>query len=222
MQEGFEAKGDLIEPRYLDATEEDEFGLDHDSGRDHGQDQGRGGHENNYSSEKMSSEVGRAFGGGSGDHDNHGENGRVGTIRPVSGPDQRNLQHTPPPNEPYFPNPHQTPLQASYMAGNPSHLTNRSPGKKSLRSGKTEISGSDGSNTHLVETDQEKRRVTSRLSRALGRGQVGGPNGNRRLSRAPTVIPRNQAITQDDIRESGERIFATYLVSGAEKEVYLP
>jgi hypothetical protein len=50
----------------------------------------------------------------------------------------------------------------------------------------------------------------------------GGSRSNRRVSRAPTVIPRKQAITQQDLVASGERIYLRYLLSGAEKEIYLP
>jgi hypothetical protein len=46
--------------------------------------------------------------------------------------------------------------------------------------------------------------------------------GKRRVSRAPTVIPRERAITQEDLVNSAERVFARYLVQGAEKEIYLP
>lgn len=49
-----------------------------------------------------------------------------------------------------------------------------------------------------------------------------GTKGGRRVSRAPTVIPRKQAITQQDLVASGERIYLRYLLSGAEKEIYLP
>ena len=50
----------------------------------------------------------------------------------------------------------------------------------------------------------------------------GGTKGSRKVSRAPTVIPRKQAITQQDLVASGERIYLRYLLSGAEKEIYLP
>ena len=50
----------------------------------------------------------------------------------------------------------------------------------------------------------------------------GGTKSGRRVSRAPTVIPRKQAITQQDVVASGERIYLRYLLSGAEKEIYLP
>jgi hypothetical protein len=45
---------------------------------------------------------------------------------------------------------------------------------------------------------------------------------SRRVSRAPTVISRKQAITQQDLVASGERIYLRYLLPGAEKEIYLP
>ncbi|KDQ16626.1 hypothetical protein BOTBODRAFT_30549 [Botryobasidium botryosum FD-172 SS1] len=44
----------------------------------------------------------------------------------------------------------------------------------------------------------------------------------KRASRAPTIIPRDAAITRADLVASAERIFARYLLQGAEKEVYLP
>lgn len=44
----------------------------------------------------------------------------------------------------------------------------------------------------------------------------------KRASRAPTVIHRDAAITRSDLIASAERIFARYLVPGADKEVYLP
>lgn len=107
----------------------------------------------------------------------------------------RQMPVTPPHGAPLFPDPHRTPAQAAGLRAT-SQLRNRSPGA-----------------TSAVDEKQEAAHGT-----ALGMGA----GGNRRVSRAPTVIPRNQAITQDDIRESGERIFARYLVTGAEKEIYLP
>ena len=53
---------------------------------------------------------------------------------------------------------------------------------------------------------------TRRLSAAL----------SRRASRAPTIIPRDSAITRTDLILSAERIYARYLVPGCEKEIYLP
>ncbi|KAG8762418.1 Bud site selection protein, Revert to axial protein 1, partial [Ceratobasidium sp. 428] len=44
----------------------------------------------------------------------------------------------------------------------------------------------------------------------------------KRASRALTVVPRDAAITRADLIASAERIFARYLVPGADKEVYLP
>ncbi|KAG8741961.1 Bud site selection protein, Revert to axial protein 1 [Ceratobasidium sp. 414] len=44
----------------------------------------------------------------------------------------------------------------------------------------------------------------------------------KRASRAPTILPRDAAITRADLIASAERIFARYLVPGADKEVYLP
>ncbi|KAG9118387.1 Bud site selection protein, Revert to axial protein 1 [Ceratobasidium sp. 392] len=44
----------------------------------------------------------------------------------------------------------------------------------------------------------------------------------KRASRALTVLPRDAAITRADLIASAERIFARYLVPGADKEVYLP
>ncbi|QRV93038.1 regulator of G protein signaling domain protein [Ceratobasidium sp. AG-Ba] len=40
--------------------------------------------------------------------------------------------------------------------------------------------------------------------------------------RAPTILHRDAAITRADLIASAERIFARYLVPGADKEVYLP
>ncbi|EJT99673.1 regulator of G protein signaling [Dacryopinax primogenitus] len=45
---------------------------------------------------------------------------------------------------------------------------------------------------------------------------------NKRASRAPTVIPRDTAITRMDLISSAERIYARYLMPGTEKEIYLP
>lgn len=45
---------------------------------------------------------------------------------------------------------------------------------------------------------------------------------SRRASRAPTVIPRDAAITRTDLIASAERIYLRYLVPGCEKEIYLP
>ncbi|KAI5454623.1 Bud site selection protein, Revert to axial protein 1 [Naganishia albida] len=56
----------------------------------------------------------------------------------------------------------------------------------------------------------------------LRNGTTVGSRGVRRVSRAPTVIPRKQAITQQDLVASGERIYLRYLLPGAEKEIYLP
>jgi Regulator of G protein signaling domain len=45
----------------------------------------------------------------------------------------------------------------------------------------------------------------------------------KRLSaRAPTIIPRDGPVTHSALIASAERIFARYLVPGAEKEIYLP
>jgi hypothetical protein len=44
----------------------------------------------------------------------------------------------------------------------------------------------------------------------------------RRLSRAPTIIPREGPVTHAALVASAERIFMRYLVPGAEKEIYLP
>jgi hypothetical protein len=45
---------------------------------------------------------------------------------------------------------------------------------------------------------------------------------SRRASRAPTIIPRDAAITRTDLIASAERIYLRYLVPGCEKEIYLP
>lgn len=45
---------------------------------------------------------------------------------------------------------------------------------------------------------------------------------SRRASRAPTIIPRDSAITRTDLIASAERIYLRYLVPGCEKEIYLP
>lgn len=45
---------------------------------------------------------------------------------------------------------------------------------------------------------------------------------SRRASRAPTIIPRDAAITRTDLIVSAERIYLRYLVPGCEKEIYLP
>jgi hypothetical protein len=59
--------------------------------------------------------------------------------------------------------------------------------------------------------------------RGPSRASYGGSIfGKRRVSKAPTIIPRYQAIKQEDLVNSAERIFARYLVQGAEKEIYLP
>lgn len=55
-----------------------------------------------------------------------------------------------------------------------------------------------------------------------GRTFSGLRSTSRRVSRAPTVISRKQAITQQDLVTSGERIYLRYLLPGAEKEIYLP
>lgn len=44
----------------------------------------------------------------------------------------------------------------------------------------------------------------------------------KRLSRAPTIIPREGPVTHAALVASAERIFMRYLVPGAEKEIYLP
>lgn len=44
----------------------------------------------------------------------------------------------------------------------------------------------------------------------------------KRLSRAPTILPRDGPVTHAALIASAERIFARYLVPGAEKEIYLP
>jgi hypothetical protein len=44
----------------------------------------------------------------------------------------------------------------------------------------------------------------------------------KRASRAPTVIPRDAAITRTDLIASAERIFDRYLVAASDKEIYLP
>jgi len=44
----------------------------------------------------------------------------------------------------------------------------------------------------------------------------------KRLSRAPTILPRDGPVTHAALISSAERIFARYLVPGAEKEIYLP
>jgi hypothetical protein len=53
---------------------------------------------------------------------------------------------------------------------------------------------------------------------AGGRGSV----GQKRKSKAPTVIPRTAAITKGELLLSAERIYARYLLPGGEKEIYLP
>lgn len=53
---------------------------------------------------------------------------------------------------------------------------------------------------------------TRRLSAAI----------SRRASRAPTIIPRDAAITRTDLVASAERIYTRYLQPGCEKEIYLP
>ncbi|KAF8314999.1 regulator of G protein signaling superfamily [Clavulina sp. PMI_390] len=45
---------------------------------------------------------------------------------------------------------------------------------------------------------------------------------SRRASRAPTVIPRDSAITRTDLIASAERIYYRYMTPGSEKEIYLP
>lgn len=45
---------------------------------------------------------------------------------------------------------------------------------------------------------------------------------NRRASRAPTIIPRDSAVTRTDLIASAERIYLRYMVPGSEKEIYLP
>lgn len=68
-------------------------------------------------------------------------------------------------------------------------------------------------------------QLTADGPRAPSRASYGGSlfgKGNRRVSRAPTIIPRSQAVRVEDLVQSGERIFARYLVGGAEKEIYLP
>ncbi|PVF96962.1 regulator of G protein signaling superfamily [Serendipita vermifera] len=44
----------------------------------------------------------------------------------------------------------------------------------------------------------------------------------KRLSRAPTILPRDGPVTHAALIASAERIFGRYLVPGAEKEIYLP
>ncbi|CDZ96247.1 Regulator of G protein signalling superfamily [Phaffia rhodozyma] len=55
-----------------------------------------------------------------------------------------------------------------------------------------------------------------------GQGPVLGGAKEKRKSRAPTVIPRNSAITKGELLLSAERIYARYLTQGGEKEIYLP
>ncbi len=59
--------------------------------------------------------------------------------------------------------------------------------------------------------------------RGPSRASYGGSLfGKWRVSKAPTFIPRERAIRQEDLVNSAERVFARYLVQGAEKEIYLP
>lgn len=67
---------------------------------------------------------------------------------------------------------------------------------------------SDSHNTPRSSTPFSARRFSAALSK--------------RASRAPTIIPRDAAITRTDLIASAERIFARYLVPGSEKEIYLP
>lgn len=155
------------------------------------------------------------------DNETRGEQGRstahdakersIASSSSSSSSSSRQLPVTPPHGAaaaaaPVFPDPHRTPAQAAGMAApaaaaTRSNLRNRSPGAASAA--------------------MNEKQQPSRFSSAFALGSGGGGE-IRRISRAPTVIPRNEAITQEDIRESGERIFARYLVTGAEKEVYLP
>ncbi|KAG8725995.1 Bud site selection protein, Revert to axial protein 1 [Ceratobasidium sp. 423] len=63
--------------------------------------------------------------------------------------------------------------------------------------------------------DDRDPRATTPFQRASGLFK-------RASMRAPTVLPRDAAITRVDLVASAERIFARYLVPGADKEVYLP
>jgi hypothetical protein len=49
-----------------------------------------------------------------------------------------------------------------------------------------------------------------------------GQPRDRRISQAPAVIRKNQAVAQMDLFTSAERIYARYLMDNAEKPVYLP
>lgn len=53
-------------------------------------------------------------------------------------------------------------------------------------------------------------------------GNGDGQGGARRVSAGPTVIRKNQAVTQTVLFTSAEKIFARYLMDNAEKPVYFP
>ncbi|KAF8321940.1 regulator of G protein signaling [Cantharellus anzutake] len=65
---------------------------------------------------------------------------------------------------------------------------------------------------------QPKRSGTSFSARRLSLGR----SFSKRASRAPTIIPRDSAITRTDLIASAERIYLRYLAPGAPKEIYLP
>ncbi|CEL59927.1 Bud site selection protein RAX1 OS=Saccharomyces cerevisiae (strain ATCC 204508 / S288c) GN=RAX1 PE=1 SV=1 [Rhizoctonia solani AG-1 IB] len=63
--------------------------------------------------------------------------------------------------------------------------------------------------------DDRDPRATTPFERASGLFK-------RASMRAPTILHRDAAITRVDLVASAERIFARYLIPGADKEVYLP
>lgn len=68
---------------------------------------------------------------------------------------------------------------------------------------------------------QQQQQQQQGMSRERGRFSI-GHRGDRRTSRAPTIIARDRAIEKHALVESAERIYLRYLLPGAEKEIYLP
>ncbi|KAH8090743.1 hypothetical protein HD553DRAFT_291108 [Filobasidium floriforme] len=95
----------------------------------------------------------------------------------------------------------------------PRPMTPTSPGYAHSTSIDNRMGQATGSPFSAYQQDQARNRG----------GEEGSDQGGaRRVSAGPTVIRKNQVVTQMVLFTSAERIFARYLMDNAEKPVYFP
>jgi hypothetical protein len=95
----------------------------------------------------------------------------------------------------------------------PRPMTPTSPGYAHSTSIDNRMGQATGSPFSAYQQDQARNR---------GGEEGSGQGGARRVSAGPTVIRKNQVVTQMVLFTSAERIFARYLMENAEKPVYFP